>query len=104
MTLRSGHSRRLVLWDLDGTLGTRSSESINVHRLAVERVVGPCPVAPAPGQGMTDPEIVKCLLEGNGWPSSSQMMMTCMAVLDALSLEPDRANAYVPLPCVPDAL
>ena len=104
MTLQPGHSPRLVLWDMDGTLGLRSTASVNIHQLAVERVVGPCPVVPDSGQGMTDSEIVKCLLEENGFPSSIQILNPCMKLLDSLSLEPHRANAYLPLPCVPDAL
>ena len=104
MTTKRDLSPPLVLWDLDGTLGVRSTPSGDIHRLAVERAVGPCPVSPEPGQGMTDSEIVRWLLVANGFPSSSEILSSCLDRLDALSLEPHRANAYRPLPCVPDAL
>lgn len=104
MTLQPCDSPRLILWDVDGTLGFRTTASVNMHKLAVERTVGPCPLAPEPGQGMTDSEIVRALLHSNGFPSSSEVLQPCMELLDALSQEPNRAVGYLPLPCVPDAL
>ncbi|MEU2031248.1 HAD family hydrolase [Nocardia amamiensis] len=74
--------RALVLWDVDHTLIDNGGMSKATYALAFRRLTGSDPTYPAETEGRTDPEIMREMLERNGFADVEHISTRVPAALE----------------------
>lgn len=103
-SMKSNMDKKIILWDIDGTLVKTLPLASGAHSQAVLEVFGPIsfPIESSPGQ--TDLEVVLNILKRNGIHYDKNDICKVMIALDQISSIAFTTTTYEPCPFVEDAL
>ena len=94
----------VLLWDIDGTLITHASSSIDRHVRAVSQALGKQTQKVGSGLGKTDRQIITEIIKGSDVDPTDVLVQVALDALDALTFDDLKHTPAQPVPGVHDVL